>query len=283
MLSKNLASLILCGTIYLLSFVASSLSQYQVEPGLDSLVNGKKFRVTLYNDKEIIGRVIRQDSLYAFMVTSSGTVRVKKDDIFSISKNADPKLMKAMFTLGGGILLESQVGDGYKDDQRPGYSLQFTGLIPMSETKAIRFDLGFGQIRRNIMNYAYYSEYNSTFTEQTTSIYTLNAEVVFGDFNTASDFNIYGLAGLGAIYMNESDYSYTYYSPYDSTLRTEKYPGYNKTHFNISIGGGLKFRVKDRIGAYLEAQYSINTYSGFFLFFGSGYFPIRAGLTYSLY
>jgi len=283
MLRKNLASLVLCSTIYLLSFVASSFSQYQVEPGLDSLVNGKKFRVTLYNDKEIIGRVIRQDSLYAFMVTGSGTVRIKKDDIFSISKNTEPKIIKALFSVGGGMLFESDFQNGYGSNRKPGYSLQLTGAVPLSETRAIRFDLGFGRIMLDRVTYAVYSGYEYSTIEQSRYIYSLNADVIFADFNTASDFSIYGLAGLGAVHVIESGYSFTYYSQYDSTYRTETYKGYNETYFSMAVGGGLKFRLRSKIGAYIEAQYNMFTYGGFFWFFGSGYFPVRAGITYSLY
>jgi hypothetical protein len=283
MLSKSLASLILCSTIYLLSVVAVSLSQSNAEPGLDSLVDGKKFRVTLYNDKEIIGRVIRQDSLYAFMVTGSGTVRIKKDDIFSISKNTEPKIIKALFSVGGGLLFESNYHNGYGNNRKPGYSLQLSGAVPLSETKAVRFDLGYGRVMLERVTYANYSGNEYSTIDQSRSIYSLNADVIFADFNTATDFSIYGLAGLGAVHVNESGYSFTYYSSYDSTYRTENYKGYNETYFSLALGGGLKFRIKSKIGAYIEAQYNMFTYAGFFWFFGSGYFPVRAGITYSLY
>lgn len=283
MLSKNLASLVLCSTIYLISIAATSLSQ-QEYPGLDSLITGKKFRVTLYNDKEIIGRVIRHDSLYAFMITESGTVRIKKEDIFSISKNTDPKIIKALFSVGGGLLFQGNYHYSYNgSNNKPGYSLQLTGAVPISETKAVRFDLGFGQLRQERVVFAdYWANVFSTLY-QTRSVYSLNADVIFSDFSTASDFSLYGLAGLGVLHDSENDYSYTYYSPYDSAYRTDMHKGYSDTYFSMAVGGGMKFKLKGKIGAYIEAQYNIITYAGFFWFLGSGYFPVRAGITYSLY
>lgn len=239
----------------------------------------------MYNDKEVIGKVVKQDSVYVYMITEAGTVRIKYDDIFSVSKSTVPKLMKALFTLGGGILIEGGDNHNYSDNNKPGYSLQFTSLYPISENKAIRLDLSFGQFKRNREIYTnYYDPYPPpTNVKQTINIYQAYVDFIFGDFTTISNFSVYGLAGLGIINTSNSEYNYIYYNYNDSTYTTRTSPEYNYTNFSMAIGGGLRIKINSRLGVFTEAQFNVSTYQGFFFFFGRGYFPIRAGLTYSIY
>jgi hypothetical protein len=275
-------------TSFILFFILSAAfssniiySQQQTE--IDSLVTGKKYRITLYNDKEVIGKIARQDSIYAYIITETATVRIKKEEIFSISGSTIPNIMSAMVTLGGGLLLESGNYNGYDHNSSPGYSVQLTAIAPFTENNAIRFDLGFGQIKRDVFTYGYGYEDNASDVKQTRSIYIANCDYVFGNFTNASKFSAYGLGGVGILLTSEDDFSYSYYDTWDSTYRTITQEGENSVNFTMAIGGGLRFKIKDRIGLYAEAQYNLVTYSGFFFFFGYGYFPIRAGLTYTFY
>jgi hypothetical protein len=275
-------------TSFILFFIFSAalstcITYSQEQTEIDSLITGKKYRITLYNDKEVIGKVARQDSIYAYIITETATVRIKKDEIFSISGSTVPNIMSAMITLGGGILLESGNYNGYDRSSSPGYSVQFTAVAPFTENNAIRFDLGFGQIKRDVFSYAYGYEYNTSDVKQTRSIYIANCDYVFGNFANSSKFSAYGLGGVGILVTSEDDYTYTYYETWDSTYRTITQPGENSVNFTMAIGGGLRFKIKNRIGLYAEAQYNLVTYSGFLFFFGYGYFPIRAGLTYTFY
>lgn len=283
---KNNLSFILLALLFSAAasgFISNIYAQEEVV--MDSLVNGNKYRITLYNDKEVIGKVVKQDSIYVYIVTETGTVRVRFEDIFSISKSTIPRLMKAMFTLGGGILLQGGNYNGYRDNNSPGFSIQATGLFPFSENKAIRLDLSYGRLKRD--NYYYTVYYDpiggETTQQQNIHVYNAYAQFLFGDFNTKSNFSVYGLAGLGIMHINEEGYSYTTYNSYDSTYYHYTNPEYNYTNFSIAIGGGLRFRINNRLGAFAEAQYNMTTYEGFFFFFGKGYFPIRAGLTYTFY
>lgn len=283
-MSKNNLSFILLAV--LLSTAAGFIHNIysQQELVMDSIITGNKYRITMYNDKEVIGKVVKQDSVYVYMITEAGTVRIKYDDIFSVSKSTIPKLMNAMITLGGGILLQGGYYDGYRNENTPGYSIQATGLFPFSENKAMRLDISFGQLSRDRVIYAYYNPYGTTnSTKQYINVYSAFADIVFGNFTNDSKFSVYGLSGVGVISTSESSYDYTYYNSYDSTYRTEHYGGYKYTYFSLAIGGGLRFKINKKIGAFAEVQYNLSTAEGFFFFFGRGYFPIRAGLTYSFY
>lgn len=283
MINKNLSS-ILSAALFIL-FISPLFNQlFSQEVVIDSIITGNKYRLTLFNDKEVIGRVAKQDSIYVYVVTEQGTARVRYDDIFSISKSTIPRVMLAMLTLGGGIYLNGGMYDGYRNNEnKPGFSSQITGLFPFNENKAIRVDLGFNRMKimRNVYHHLYIG--NSTSTKQNIDIYNLYAQFIFGDFNTKTNFSVYGLAGVGILHINESQYTHTSYNYYDSTYYTNHYPGENYTNFSLAIGGGLRFKLYKQLGAFAETQYHINTYQGFFWFFGRGYFPIRAGITYMLY
>lgn len=281
---NNLSSILLAA-LFIISTVSASVSFSQEEVVMDSIITGSKYRITMYNDKEIIGKVAKQDSLYVYMVTDEGTVRIRYEDIFSVSKSTVPRLMKGLFTLGGGVLLQGgDFDDGYRDTKSPGYSMQLTGLYPFSENKAIRIDLSFGRMQREVTDY-YYSYGYGTFdpVKQKIDIYNFYAQFLFGDFNTKSKFSVYGIAGVGLMHVREEGYIHTTYNYYDSSYYSYFNPDRDYTNFSMSLGGGLRFKISNRIGAFAEAQYNLTTYQGFLWFFGSGYFPIRAGITYMLY
>ena len=269
--------------LFLSGFAFQSYSQD--ETTIDSLITGVKYRITLYNEKEIIGKVVKQDSVYAFVVGETGTSRIKKDDIFSFSKNVSPKIFKALLSLGGGIIIPSNVNHSYNALNRSGFSIQLSALKPLDENRGLRVDLSYGRVKRDIGYYPIYP-YDGSYSSQSDlyrDIYTINGNFVFGNNNTDSKFSMYGLFGLGMLIIREGDYIYTYYTSYDSTYHTQTERGFNEAYFNLSLGGGLRFNLKNRIGAYAEIQYNMFTNGGYFLFFGSGYFPIRAGLTYTFY
>lgn len=284
-MNKHNLTSILLAVLFSIAFGFISNIYSQDEAVMDSIITGNKYKITLFNDKEVIGKVVKQDSAFAYVVTETGTVRVRFEDIFSVSKSTVPKLMNAMFTLGGGLLLQGGYYDGYRDENSPGYSVQATGLFPFSENKAIRLDLSFGQLSRDRVVYSYYYDPNGTTSteKQYLNVYSAFADIIFGNFTNDSKFSIYGLGGVGVISTSESSYDYTYYSSYDSTYRTEHYGGYKYTYFSLAMGGGLRFKISKKIGAFAEVQYNVSTAEGYFFFFGRGYFPIRAGLTYSFY
>ncbi len=264
-------------------FISNIYSQEEIV--MDSIITGNKYKITMYNDKEVIGKVVKQDSVFVYMVTETGTVRIKFEDIFSVSKSTIPKLMKAMFSLGGGILLEGDNYNNYRDgNNKPGFSIQLTGLYPFGENKAMRLDLSYGQFSQDEYAYTtYYAPYSDSYSKQTISLYKAYADFVFGDFTNSTNFSVYGLAGVGILAINYGSYDYTYYNYSDSTYSTRTNPSFGNASFSIAIGGGMRIKINNHLGVFAEAQYNMSTFEGFFWVFGRGYFPLRAGLTYSFY
>lgn len=284
---KNILSSIFLSTAFTILFLLSAFNSPvypQDELVMDSLNTGNKYRITLYSEKEIIGKVVKQDSVFVYMSTDEGTVRLRHDDIFSISRSTVPRLIKGLFTLGGGVYLQSGDYGGYNQDNKPGFSISLTAAYPFSENKAVRFELSYSRLQIEPYAYAlYYYPYTPVYSKQNIDIYNAYVDIVFGDFNTNTDFSIYGLAGLGIQHKVEGEYEYSDYNYYDSSYTNRTYPSYSRTLFSMSIGGGLRFRINKRIGAFAEAQYNMSTFEGFLWLFGRGYFPLRAGITYSLY
>ena len=126
---KNILSSIYLSSVFSILFFSASLSNSllaQDDLLLDSLTTGSKYRITMYNEKEVIGKVIKQDTIYVYMATEEGSVRVRREDIFSVSKSTIPRLIKGLFTIGGGVFLQSGEYGGYNESNKPGYSLNLT-------------------------------------------------------------------------------------------------------------------------------------------------------------
>jgi len=251
---------------------------------LDSLVTGSKYRVTTYSEKEVIGKVVKHDSVFVYMTTDEGTVRVRREDIFSVSRQTVPRLVKGLFSLGGGIFLQSGEYGGYGDENKPGYTFNITAAYPFSESKAVRLDLSYSRLKHEPYSYALnYYPYEPVYTRQNIDVYSAYFDFVFGNFNTNQDFSVYGIAGLGVLHTVAGEYDYSEYNYYDSTYTNRTYPSSNSTFFSLAFGGGVRIKINNRIGAFAEAQYNMSTFSGFLWLFGRGYFPLRAGVTYSIY
>ena len=102
---------------------------------------------------------------------------------------------------------------------------------------------------------------------------------MFGDFKPSSVVNPYGSVGLGIHLLMEDKSSYKVYNSWDSSYNSYSNPIFKSIDAVLSVGAGLGFRFNQHLGAYMI------TYGGGFLFFGfgTGYFPMRAGITYYLY
>jgi len=53
---------------------------------IDSLTAGKYYKVTLYNDKEFIGKLTYTDSVYIKISDNKNIYKIRKDDVISVSE-----------------------------------------------------------------------------------------------------------------------------------------------------------------------------------------------------
>jgi hypothetical protein len=244
----------------------------------DSLITGKKYKITLFDDREVIGTVTRQDSVMVYVTAEEGIYTIKKEDIFKYSRNLIPSSFKSMFWAGGGLGILSNQGDYPYSINNKGFTFQLSAMYPFSETKGVRLDLSYSRWRGTPVEYSSYSYY--TYSERSTVMYYVRADFVFGTFSTSERFKIYGLTGVGANFKDESAYTTTYYNTYDSTYHTYSYPKQSYSNILLSLGGGMGYLLTKNIGTYAEIEYNS---AGYFFFFGGGYFLVKAGITYTIF
>ncbi|MCI0448241.1 MAG: hypothetical protein L0Y79_00450 [Chlorobi bacterium] len=245
----------------------------------DSIITGKKYKIILFDDREVIGTVTGQDTLMVYVKSADGFYRLKKEDIFAVSRELTPSKFKVMFWAGAGISFFGNDYDGYGGN-KTGLALQLGAMYPINVTKGIRLDIGYSRWKNDRSEQPQYYPPYTYFGEQTVQTYFIKVDFVFGSFNPSESFKIYGFAGAGAHFKNESSYSTTYYSSYDSTYYTSYYPERNYSNFMFSLGGGAGYNFTKNLGAYTELQYNS---AGYFYFFGGGFFLAKAGLTYTLF
>src|SRR5207247_65771 len=134
----------------------------------DSLITGKKYKITLFDDREVIGSVVKQDSVFVIVKAEDVTYQLKKEDIFKFSQNLTPSSFKAMFWAGGGLSIVSNQGDNPYSMNNKGFNLQLSALYPFSETKGVRLDLSYSRWKDTPTENSPYSYY--TYSERSMSM-----------------------------------------------------------------------------------------------------------------
>lgn len=283
--------------IKIVLFFAAAVSAANIFPqsslNPDSLITGVSYKFVLYNDTEVIGKVISADSLYILVSAEQGSYRLKKEDVFFISRELVSSKYQVILSLGGGIGIINAFEDhqygGY--DYKPKFSLQASGLIPLGENKGVRIDFGYTRWKKDEIIEPSYSG-NGYFKTGAISkdYYYFKGDFVFGSISPVNKFWIYGIAGFGLHVMKEGAYEYehNYYDTWGSTYHYyhNSYPGNSVTSAVISIGGAFGYRINKKLGVYADIQLNTLTYPGFYFFFGGGginYIPIRAGITYTVF
>lgn len=276
----------LTASLFFLSFIFTHNISAQEYSSLDSLKPGVMYKFTLFDETEIFGKLIKTDSVFVEISNKSVITKIKKDDIFSVSREIVPSKFKFMFALGGGIVFPG--GDffsHYENEFEKSYCFQLAGSFYFSNNKIIRLDLGYSRLnRKDRPNYYYSENYSSSGGDK--SLFSFKVDFLAGEFTSESNIIAYGLAGIGLHYTYISEYKYTYTSTWDTTHHTYTYtnPAEKKMNAILSIGGGFGYKIKNKFGVYAEAEYNMVTYAGY-VFFGPGtsYFPLKLGLLYFIY
>lgn len=244
----------------------------------DSVISGITYKFVLYNDEEIIGKVISHDSVFVHVLSDNGAYNIKKDNIFLITRELIRDKYKVIFSLGGGT---AHFSFDFSDAPFTGkYSFQLNALLPLNKTQGIRIDAGYTTFNSKFDNYTY------TYAEgpKTINMYYLKCDYVFGDMEPGQKEWAYGIAGIGLHFWNEPEYESTYYRSYDSTYHTSHFPGFSYTNAVFSVGAALGYRITKHFGIYGDIQLNAITFIGYFPFFiGEVYIPVRAGITYTIF
>lgn len=248
---------------------------------IDSLQSGRKYKIVLFDNREIIGTLKSSDSIYVNISDKDGIYRLRKDDIFYISKSLYPSKYNVIISVGGGLsfLTGDYNYNYYYSGQRStgGYNLSLSADFPISDTKTIGFEAGYHNFKRGA-----YTDYNTTYDAAFMSFYTFKIDFKIGNFETKNKFFYYAVFGIGMNHTKYSESNSVYYNYSDSTYSTQYMPSYSSTSAVLGLGGGFGYKFNRHFGIYTEIQYNLITSSPF-LFWGSGYFPVKAGLVYMIY
>jgi len=271
----------LIASIFILSFLYTNHISAQEYSDFDSVKIGYKYKLILFDDTEIIGKLVSLDSVYMIVQTGKTNSKVRKDDILIISKDLIPSKYKFMFSVGGGLSFPAAEFFGVKGrDYKHSFAFQLNGSYLYKQNKALRLDFGYSRLKRKGWDYGYITSVEGG----TADLFTAKIDLLVGELRPKYNIFAYALVGLGLHYTNLSETVITEYMSYDSTYHTYKYEENKEFNAVFGLGAGVGYKMTKSLGIYTEIQYTIATNKGSNIFgYDGGYIPVRFGLTYFLY
>lgn len=271
-----------------------SYSHSQGKYSLPEFKIGKTYKFILFDESEIIGKVLSVDSVSVKIQQQDlQVILLSKENIFSVSADITPSQYGGIAYIGAGTFFltnnEGYYGysyGSYSSSIKTPLSFQLAEVIPLSENKGLRIDFSYSHLKRTSPQYnLLYNPYERNVSDIDVNYYTFTVGIAFGTMKPKDKIVAYGFFGAGIHHENVGEYTSQYYSTYDSTLHTNYDEGRANTNLTLNLGGSVGLRFSKTLGLYLDAQYIINTYGDgfFFLFYPArGYIPIRAGLMWTL-
>ncbi len=191
------------------------------------------------------------------------------------------KLSKFYISAGGGFDLPSL--HGYKK----GFGIQFNAGYQFNNQIGIRAEINSDFIGREDQILHNPDGITEKVTGGNMKLFTVNAEVMYGSFDSNEPLNAYILMGIGWRNCNNSERTYeqTYFSYFtnsDTTKKTDQ-SAYWDSKFAASVGTGIRVKLNAGFKVYGELQYSI--LNGLALNEGilnGCYISIRLGVLYLL-
>jgi hypothetical protein len=281
--------------IALFIFLLSSLAFSQNETDISKIIIGKNYKIVLFDDTEILGKIISSDSGEVKIETANKTaIIIPKGNILYYTTEMVPEKYNFMASLMGGVsFITNNFYDygmyynGVNPNKNRGMNINAAAIWFFSDTKAVKFDAGFTYL--NAGTYQYISSYdphnNTTYSGGNVSMFTFKANILFGRFKPEERVILYASLGFGIHSTNQDAATERYYTiVYPDTAWTQQtYYSQPVSEVNavISVGGCAGYRFSKHFGASLEMEYDMVTGENIFLFFGNkNYFPLRAGIFY---
>jgi hypothetical protein len=262
----------------------------QNQNDVTKIIPGKKYKIVLFDDSQVIGVVISIDSVNIIVKTENKTMLIiPRNNVLYYSTNLTPAKYNFSVGLLGGISVftGNNILNGNSTKIKPGVNFNIAGIFFLSDSKAIKLDAGYTFLKPTYDGYYYasYPDRPPVYEGGDISQFSFKGNIMVGNFDPSDRFMMYASLGFGFHYMKQKEHTFTYwYRNYqDSTWinYTEYYPAQNLYNAVISIGASLGYRFTKNFGVSGEIEYNLITANGLFLLFGSGgYFPIRAGLFY---
>ncbi len=271
--AKHLTSLLYVFLLLTLLTGTKCYSQKSLNP--DSLTAGKTYKIILFDDTEIIGKVAAVDSAHIQIKSDDGYQKISKDDIFFVSGNIIPKIWNGILSVRGGftILLNSKYSN--KTKSFDAYNIGVEGVFPVKENSGIRFDLQYNHIFRDRVNYG-----AGYFDNDDVSMFSISGDFLLGNFRSNSQFYYYVNMGGGFHITYEGTRTQYYYNS-QNILVSSSYNSNPDISLFLNVGGTAGIKLSKRFGAYFHVQ--LNTFSGdggFLFFWNEVNLPVGAGVSY---
>ena len=258
----------------------------------DSLITGKSYKFVMYDETEITGKVTGVNDKQVKLITESGAEYVlNRDNILYYSTDITQIKNKFSLSLLGGVSVMTSQSSYYYSGGKPqtGLNIDLAGIFYLSETKAVKIDFGYNFLKA-IYDNGYvmpliYPYYPSTHEGGDLSSYSLKGNGLLGWFNPKDNISFYGSLGFGFNLIHQNEIKENYYNYNDSSYHTNIYNPKNDINAILSIGCGMIFRLSGRLGIHAEIEYHLitNDENYFYFYRGNSYFPIRAGIKYSIF
>jgi len=237
----------------------------------DLLLKGNKYKLTLFDEKEITGTLVSQDDKTVTIKSGNILMTIERNNIFSITSDISPTRYKYLATLNSGTVPNSSEYGSYRSN----FIINARFSYFYSEYKNIGIDLSYTSFKGSGYEYAYAID-NEGAKESYTDIIA-NAQI--GTFEKENIVDAYLNLGAGIHIFHRNAYNYTYYSFYDSSYYSYYNRSYTRLYPVLQIGGGLIIKPSYNIGINVEVDMQAYGF-GFFLIPYEANFPVKAGISY---
>jgi hypothetical protein len=264
----------------------------QNQTDIHNLVPGRMYKIVLFDDTEIFGKVILADSVNITVeMKNRARIIIPKNNILYYSTDLTPSKYNYSLFLLGGVSLFTQDNDyntyGNGTTVGPNFNLGF--IYYLSSTKALKIDAGYTYYKAKYdVNY-YYPDpyYQTTYSGGNASLYSVKGSIMFGRYEPSERIILSASLGLGFHYSAQQRVTQSYWTRYypDTTWKQASYvtPARNDLNAIISVGGSVGYRFSKNFGVIAEGEFDLVTGRYAFIFFGNrNYFPLRAGIFYIL-
>jgi hypothetical protein len=252
---------------------------------IDSLKNGKSYKIVLFDDRELIGQIISSDSLSIRLKDNNNIYRIKKDDILKISNEIQRTVPFLILNVNGGYSIVAGNYRSYSSSsvQIKGFNLGVEGILPLSEYRAIRLGLDYSGLKKpGYTDTYYYLENSGSYTKEEESnirLISFRTDYLFGDFRSSKKFMYFFSAGAGVNFYHESAYSS--YSVHNDTIYYMSQNGErNSTSMIFAIGLYAGYKISNKMGIQGQIEYNLIANEHIFDHLDGGFFPFKLGFFY---
>lgn len=277
---------------FLIFFVLlqSCMLYSQNQNDVSKIIPGKKYKIVLYDDKEVIGKVISIDSINVTIQNEyKETLIIPKNNILYYSSNLTPTnyIFSALLLGGISVYAGNNTFNGYQNKVKPGINFNLAGIFYLSDSKAIKLDFGYTYLKPNYDNYYYSSDpaHPSSYVGGDISQFSAKGNILVGSFNPSQRLMLYASLGFGIHFLAQKEstfkYWYQYYQDSTWTQHTEYHQSERDVNALLSVGAALGYRITNKLGIMGEIEYNLVTTNGFLLFSTSSYFPMHIGVYYN--